>query len=261
MESETEGVESDNEGAGEKFLPPERKGYTLRNPLNVNYSDNRATWISMGWNSQMFGSNEIHSVSKAYVNVVNAITSFVKPMPTTNIITNETIQTQYSINQGLKVFGKKGEDAVRKELHQFHDHRFVKPKKSQDLSCEQRRRSLVYLMFLKLKIDEVTINGRGCAYGRKRQDWISKEDTSSPTVSSEGLMISCMIVAIESREIATADIPGAFLQTDYDEGDIHLKPEGAMATLLEEINPECYKDIIYTDKLIMTRLQSSGEYA
>ena len=32
MESETKGVYSDNEGVYNKVLPPERKGYSLRNP-------------------------------------------------------------------------------------------------------------------------------------------------------------------------------------------------------------------------------------
>ena len=110
---------------------------------------------------------EINSVAKAYVNVVNDITYFIKPTPPTNIITNETIMNQYSIKQGLKIFGKKDEAEVQKEPQQFHDCRFVKPNKPQDLSYEQWRRSLEYLMFLKLKIDEVTIKGRGCADGRK----------------------------------------------------------------------------------------------
>ena len=114
MDSETEGVDSDNEGVDKKVLPTERKGYILRNPPNVNYSDKRATWLSMGWNNIIVGSNEIHSVAKAYVNVVNAITYFFKPTPPTNIITNETILTQYSIKQGLKDFGKKVEAAVQK---------------------------------------------------------------------------------------------------------------------------------------------------
>ena len=69
-------------------------------------------------------------------------------------------------------------------------------------------------MFLKLKIDEVKIKGRGCTDGRKQRDWLSKEDTLSKTVSNEGLMLSWMIDATEGREAATADIPGAFLQTD-----------------------------------------------
>ena len=104
----------------------------------------------------------------------------------------------------------------KKELHQFHDLRVVKPKEPQDLSYEQRRRSMAYLMFLKLKIYKVTTKGRGCADRRKNRDWISKEDMSSLTVSTEGLMLSCMIDAMENQDVAIADIPGAFLQTDYD---------------------------------------------
>ena len=103
-------------------------------------------------------------------------------------------------------------------------------------------------MFLKLKSDGVTIKGGGCADGRKQQDWISKEDMSLPTVSAEGLMLSCNIDAMEYREVATADIPGAFLPTDYDKGDIHIKLEGAMVTLLEDIDPEYYKCFIPTHK-------------
>ena len=48
-------------------------------------------------------------------------------------------------------------------------------------------------------------------------------------------MLSCMIDAMEGRWLATADIPGAFLQTDYDKVYIHIKLEGAMVNLLEEI--------------------------
>ena len=124
----------------------------------------------MGCNNLIVGSKEIHSVAKAYVNVVNTITYFFKPTPPTNIITNDTILTQYSIKQGLKVFGKKGEATLRKELQQFHDRRVVEPKKPQDLSYEQLRRSPAYLMFLKLKSDEVKIKGGGCADGRTQRD-------------------------------------------------------------------------------------------
>ena len=81
----------------------------------------------MVWNNLIFGSNELHSVVKSYINVVNAIASFVKPTPPTDIITNKTILTQYIIKQGLKVFGKKGGSAIRKELQNFHDRRVVEP--------------------------------------------------------------------------------------------------------------------------------------
>ena len=114
LDSETEGVDSYNEILDNKVLPPERKGYSISNPPGVNYSGKRYTRLSMGWKNLIFGSNELQSVAKSYINVVNAITSFVKPTPPTNTITNETTLTQYSIKQGLKVFGNKGEYAVRK---------------------------------------------------------------------------------------------------------------------------------------------------
>ena len=68
----------------------------------------------MVWNNLIVGYHALHSVLIAYVNVVNAIVTFAEPTPPTNIITNETILTQYIIKQGLKFFGKKGEAAVRK---------------------------------------------------------------------------------------------------------------------------------------------------
>ena len=61
-------------------------------------------------------------------------------------------------------------------------------------------------------------------------------------------MLSCMIDATEVRDVATDDIPISFLNTDYDKGDIHIKMEGSIVALLEEIDPEYYKDFIYTDK-------------
>ena len=42
---------------------------------------------------------------------------------------------------------------------------------------------------------------------------------------------------MEGWEVATADILGDLLQNDYDKGDIHIKLEGAMVTLIEDIDP------------------------
>ena len=104
-------------------------------------------------------------------------------------------------------------------------------------------------MYSKLKRDEVTIKGRGCAYRRKRWKWISKEYMPSPTVSTKGIMILCMIDAMERPEVQTANIIGDFLHSDYVKGDIHIKLEGAMVTLLEDINLEHYIYFIQKYKL------------
>ena len=51
-------------------------------------------------------------------------------------------------------------------------------------------------------------------------------------------MLLCMIDAMGGREVETTNIPGAFLQTYYDNGDIQINLEVAIVTLLEEINPD-----------------------
>jgi hypothetical protein len=63
---------------------------------------------------------------------------------------------------------------------------------------------------------------------------MNKEDTSSPTVAVESLMLSCTIDAEEQRDIATADIPGAFMQADMI-GNVHVKLEGKIAELLAKL--------------------------
>ena len=64
-------------------------------------------------------------------------------------------------------------------------------------------------------------------------------------MSTKGLMISYMIYMVEGQDIATSDIPWAFLQNDYDKGYIHIKMEGVMVTLLKEIKPTYYTYLIY----------------
>jgi hypothetical protein len=83
------------------------------------------------------------------------------------------------------------------------------------LTREQRKKSLKYLMFLKEKRCG-RVKGRGCANGRKQRVYKTKADTSSPTVSIEALLLSCMIDALEGRDVATCNIPGAFMQADID---------------------------------------------
>ena len=68
----------------------------------------------MVWSNLIVGSHSLHSISKAYVNVVKAISTFVELTPPTNIITNETILNQHSIKQGHKFFGKKVEATLQK---------------------------------------------------------------------------------------------------------------------------------------------------
>jgi hypothetical protein len=121
-----------------------------------------------------------------------------------------------------------------------------------DLTAAERKGALRYLMFLKEKRCG-TIKGRGCADGRSQREYMTKEETSSPTVATEALILTCVIDAIEGRDVATCDIPGAFMQSDM-KGKVVMKLEGVMAEVILKIDPRKYtrhvvkengKDVIY----------------
>ena len=59
-------------------------------------------------------------------------------------------------------------------------------------------------------------------------------------------MLSCTIDAKEGRDIATADIPGAFLQSDMDE-KVHMQLDGKMAELLVKIEPALYRKYLQNE--------------
>ena len=59
------------------------------------------------------------------------------------------------------------------------------------------------------------IKARGYADGRTQQEYITKEQSSSPTVSLYKLMGSYLMDAMDERKVITVDIPGAFLQGDW----------------------------------------------
>jgi hypothetical protein len=61
-------------------------------------------------------------------------------------------------------------------------------------------------------------------------------------------MITATIDAYEGCDVATVDVPGAFLQTEQDDDKIvHVKLCAKMASLLAEINPEKYKPCLRTE--------------
>ena len=72
---------------------------------------------------------------------------------------------------------------------------------------------------------------------RKRHKVLYIKDKSLTTVSTEGLILSFMIDAMEGRDVENSDIPGAFLQTYYEKRDVCIKMEVEMVNLPEKIYP------------------------
>ena len=94
-------------------------------------------------------------------------------------------------------------------------------------------------MFLKRK-SRGRIKGLGCTDGRKQREFITKEESSAPTISTEALFLTFIIDALERRDVATTYIPGAFMQADMDE-IFNMKIEGKMAQLMTKIDPKKYE--------------------
>jgi hypothetical protein len=103
-----------------------------------------------------------------------------------HVILQSIILTQYNLKQGIKKFGDVGEAAVLTELQQPYDRDVMKPVGKFDLTAEERKGALRYRMFLKEKRCG-TIKGHGCADGRKQRDYMTKQETSAPTVATEAL--------------------------------------------------------------------------
>ena len=84
------------------------------------------------------------------------------------------------------------------------------------------------------------IKARGCADGRKQRETTKKEDASAPAASIEAVMLSAVIDALAERDVATADMPGAFMQADIDEV-ARVKFEGKIAEMLVKLDPALHR--------------------
>ena len=99
---------------------------------------------------------------------------------------------------GLDLFGDAGNQSMKSEMGQLHKQTVMKPKHSKDLTTEQWREALAYLMFLKQKRCG-TIKAQGCADGQKQRDKIMKQESASPTVATESVFITAVIKGEQSK--------------------------------------------------------------
>ncbi|CAJ1944725.1 unnamed protein product [Cylindrotheca closterium] len=143
---------------------------------------------------------------------------------------------QYYINQGLKKFGDDGKDAVEKELRQMLLKDCFTPKFVKDMTASKQKKAQSAMILLVEKQFEKTIKGRLVYRGDGTCEWLSREDTASPTALQEAITTTCVIDAHEGRDIMTMDVPNAFIQTympEAKEGEdrIYMKITGIHRSL------------------------------
>ena len=87
------------------------------------------------------------------------------------------------------------------------------------------------------------IKGWGCADGWKQQAHITKEQSTSPTISTKAVFLTADVDAWENRKVAVLDVPGAFMQVDMDKL-VHVCFHGEMVNKLLEIDHELYSSYV-----------------
>ena len=102
-----------------------------------------------------------------------------------NIAVN-TCFTQMSARNGIEHYGKLAIAAMLKEYKQLDDLLMFGAVSPDSMSEQERRRALRAINLIKLKRCG-KVKGRTCTDGSVQRGYISKEDSSSPTISLQAL--------------------------------------------------------------------------
>jgi hypothetical protein len=188
------------------------------------------------------------------------MTHFKYTMAGMNDIQTFSFLQTYSLNQGLKIFGKRGRKAAHKEVRQLHDRVVFEPIHIEDMTPLERKRAMESLIFLAEKRDE-TIKAPMCANGSTQRTYIAREEATSPTAATDAILITGGIEAKQRRDVMTLDVPNAFVKTPIPQNGekIITKIRGSLIDILTEICPGIYdkyiikegkRDVLYVRMLM-----------
>ena len=113
-----------------------------------------------------------------------------------------------SAKKGIEKYGMLTIQAVLQDFTQFDAKRVVAPIDPDTLSLVERKRSLCAINLLQEKRNG-RLKARACADCCSQRPYISKEEPSLPTVSTEALTITLAIDTHEKKDVTTCDIVGA----------------------------------------------------
>ena len=154
------------------------------------------------------------------------------------------IMTQMSAKAGIKKHGKAAVAALYQEFLQLHNKGVFSGQDADKLTKIQKRGALLAISVIKEKRCG-SVKGRAVADGRPQRNMYTKEQTPPPTVSTDALMLSILIDAWEHRDVAVADVEGAYLHAELDDFTLP-KVEGESVDILCDVN-ESYKKIVTTE--------------
>ena len=156
---------------------------------------------------------------------------------------------QLTLKNTLKLWGNDAQLAMEAEVKQLHWQNSFKPVNWNKILPEKKKAILESHIFVKKKrLGEV--KARKVAGRNKQHDFIDKEDASSPTVTQDSAVLTCMIDAKKNQDVATIDIPNAFIQTVVEDSKdrVIIQIWGLMDNILEKIEPHVYGPYVTFDK-------------
>ena len=166
----------------------------------------------------------------------------------------ESFAQQYILEKGLKKFGNKGEQAAYKEMEQLHKRTCFTPILVKDMTEDEKMKAQLALCFLTEKRDG-TIKGRTVFNRKGTRKWLTREDSSSPTASTEGVFLTAVVDAKEKRDTMSADVPNAFIQAllpkpDVAKGEerVIMKITGSLVKILLRLAPDVYNGFVVYEK-------------
>ena len=154
--------------------------------------------------------------------------------PTPEKIVTGWVLTQMTAKAGIRRYGDAARDAMRAEFKQLDDKGVFDPVMQRDLTPKTRAQALRCVNLIKEKRCG-KIKGRTCADGRPQRQLYERSETSSPTASSDAIMLTLIIDAMENRDVATADVAGAYLNADMDDY-VLMRLEGEDVDLMCDVN-------------------------
>ena len=156
---------------------------------------------------------------------------------------------QLSVKAALTKWGDDAAAAGEKEVSQLEWRETFVPKRMSDLTTEQKGKILQSHMFVVKKRDGVT-KARIVAGGNQQRGHVTKEESSSPTVSTESVLLTSIVDAHEGREVAVIDIPNAYIQTHVDDPKdrVIIRITGVVVDWLVKVAPEVYEPYVVINK-------------
>ncbi len=159
------------------------------------------------------------------------------------------IMMQLTLKKALKLWGNDAQLAMEAEVKQLHWQNSFKTINWDEILPEKKKAILESHIFVKKKrLGEVKASK--VTGGNKQHDFIDKEDASSPMVTQGSVILTCMIDAKENQDVATIDIPNAFIQTVVEDSKdmVIIQIQGLMVDILEKIEPHIYGPYVTFNK-------------